>query len=749
MNHRLPRLRLAAAGAVALLLGTGLVAASPAIAGAAATVGASTPFTSYEAEAGALGGGASVVSVTSAPATQYSSPALEASGHAYVSLDATGESVRWTNTTGAPVSFVNLRLSIPDPATGGGATATLDLLVNGTFRQALNVNSKQTWLYEGANYNGNDQDPALGDPRVFYDEAHAFISGDAVAPGDTITLQKDATNTATSYHLDVIDVENPPAPLAQPAGSLSITDCGAVSDPSPTNGSADSHAVDSTTAIQTCINQAQTQNRTLWIPPGTFYLIGTGELRATGITIAGAGLWYSTIYRSVPLPNTVNLGAIFNATSTTLKNFHLDANATSRATVDGDGGAMDTTGTNWIADHLWVQHTESGIWASGTGGTLSNSRFTSIWADGINLNNVSNGGTVGTNITATNNFVRSTGDDALAINSVDYNTFGDTTYRYTPMSNVTLTGNTLIAPWGGKGLSVYGGSGHIVENNYIADTARYIGLGIGRFGVNGSDLTSATVSGNTIVRSGGNGYNQGQPALQIGNGGDGQNVGVINNVTVSGNTVTDPLYDGIGFSTSTNTLLKNNTVTGPGRNGIVISPPFYPAPTGSATITGNTVTGRLPGTAPYRNNSTGFTATLSDNSWKGDGSTPIAISLRAHATDEYVTTGTDGSQSLIAGSPSIGPAETFDLITNTDGSIGLLAHANQQYVTAESGGAAALIANRTGLGSWESFDLIRNLDGSISLRAHANNQYVTAGPSPLIASRTSIGSAESFDLIED
>jgi hypothetical protein len=142
---------------------------------------------------------------------------------------------------------------------------------------------------------------------------------------------------------------------------------------------------------------------------------------------------------------------------------------------------------------MWIQHTESGFWASGTGGTVENSRVTSIWADGINLNNVSLGASVGNNLTATNNFVRGTGDDAMAINSVNYNTNNGVNTYYTPMSNITLTNNSLIAPWGGKGIGIYGGGGHHVQNNHISDTARYIGLGVGRFGVNGNDLTSATV----------------------------------------------------------------------------------------------------------------------------------------------------------------------------------------------------------------------------------------------------------------
>ncbi len=581
--------------------------------------GATTPFRIYEAEDGTTGGGATVTSLTSAPTTQYSSAALEASGHAYVHLSGNGDSVQWTNTSGAPISFLNVRAGIPDSASGGGTTATLDLYVDGVFRQALGLNSRQSWVYEGnGNYNtSDDQNPADGDPRVFWDESHAFVTGAPIPAGATFSFRKDADNSASSYDVDSVDVENPPAPLAQPANSISITSCGAVPDDNPTNGAADGQAVDSRAAIQSCIDQAQSQGRILWIPQGTFYVKGTTGLTAQGITIAGAGLWYSTVYRDVPIPNSTPLAALFDVTSCIVENFHIDANAVSRSTIGGDGGAMDTTGTGWVADGIWTQHTMSGFWASGTGGTVRDSRLTAIWADGINVNNVSLGADTGNDLTVTGNFVRGTGDDAIAINSVHYNTNGDGSQTfYQPMTNIIVSDNTSIAPWGGKGIGIYGGSGHHVTGNYVSDTARYIGLGAGRFGVNGSDLLSATVSGNTVVRSGGNGYGQGQPALQIGNGGDGQNTGIVDDVTATGNTVVDSLYDGIGFSTSTDTMLADNTVTDPGRNGIAISPPFYPAPTGSAAITGNTVSGLKPGATAFVNNSSGFTAALSGNHWE-------------------------------------------------------------------------------------------------------------------------------------
>ncbi|HEY2510265.1 MAG TPA: hypothetical protein VGI39_05395, partial [Polyangiaceae bacterium] len=387
-----------------------------------------------------------------------------------------------------------------------------------------------------------------------------------------------------------------------PAGSLSITSYGAVPD-DPTK--------DSTNAIQQAISDAEAQSKSVFIPPGTFYLLTTTGLTAKGITIEGAGAWYSRIYRSVPLPNPTPLAAVFSVDSCQVKNFALDSNATSRAQVDGAGGAMDTTGTNWSADGIWTQHTESGFWASGTSGVVQNCRLISIWADGCNLNNVSLTGTVGTNLTARNNFVRGTGDDAIAINSVDANG----AQQYTPMSNVTIEHNTSIAPWGGKGVAIYGGSGHVVRDNYMSDTARYIGLGVGKFGTNGSDLTSATVTGNVVERCGGNAYVQGQPALHIGNGGDGQGVGKVANAKVSGNTIRHALYDAVGFSTSDSIVLDGNVIDSPGRNGIVVSPPFYPAPTGSAAITNNTVTGLSTGASAFENQSSGYAVTQSGNSW--------------------------------------------------------------------------------------------------------------------------------------
>src|SRR5690242_9420780 len=104
----------AAAGAIAV------VVAHPAA--AAAGAGATLPFTSYEAEAGTLGGGATAVTLTAAPTTQYSSAALEASGHAYVHLAAGGQSVQWTCTSTAPSARPRSRTASTGPSRRAGSS---------------------------------------------------------------------------------------------------------------------------------------------------------------------------------------------------------------------------------------------------------------------------------------------------------------------------------------------------------------------------------------------------------------------------------------------------------------------------------------------------------------------------------------------------------------------------------------------------------------------------------------------------
>jgi Carbohydrate binding module (family 6)/Chitobiase/beta-hexosaminidase C-terminal domain len=548
-------------------------------------VGATTPFVSYEAEAGTLGSGAAIVSLTSPPTTQFSSPALEASGHAYVQLTATGQFVQWTNNTGQNITAINLRSSIPDAPNGGGITSTIDLYVDGVFRQAFSVNSQQNYCYEGLSYNDQtNKNPSAGRPRFFWNDTHAFVTGAPIAPGSTFRFQKDSANSAAFYYVDVVDVENPPPALTQPANALSITSFGAV---------ANNNSIDNTAAINNCFSAAKSQGKIAWIPAGTFYFSAIhGGLNASGITIEGAGPWYSTLYRVTPANNTQGIANIITATSSILENVSLDCNGASRA-GNNNNGAVDFSGSNWLVNNVWIQHVTSSFWCAGDNGMAENCRTLSVWSDGGNFNNVQDSRGIGTNLTYFNNFVRGTGDDAMAINSVHNN--GNT--LYTMMSNITYENNTAVAPWGGKCIGIYGGRNITVKNNLLSDTARYLGLGVMKFGVNGSDLLSATVTGNTVLRCGGNGYNQQQQAMMIGNGGDGQGVGTVENAYVGSNTITNALYDAVGFSSSINIVLHDNIINAPGLDGIAFGNRTLDLGTvsGDAILLNNTVNNLNPG----------------------------------------------------------------------------------------------------------------------------------------------------------
>jgi hypothetical protein len=536
-------------------------------------VGATTPFTTCEAEAGTLAGGAKVVSLTSPPTTEFSSPQLEASGHAYVALTGTGQSVTLTNNTGHTITAINVRECIPDSATGGGITATLDLYVNGVFNQALTLSSAQTWVYETAStYDGMSQSPSVGNPHVFWDEAHTFISGAGVAPGGTITLQQDSTNTAAFYYIDCVDLENPPAALTQPANTLSVTSYGAV---------ANNSSIDNTTAFDNCISAAQSQGKTVWIPVGTFCV--ANQLFPNGITIEGAGPWYSTIFST---QTGWQNNCFFHATSTSFQNLSIDASG-----PDSTPGlfAILAYGNDWTINNVWARHTML-TWGTGNNITVENSRVNNSWGDGININNTN--GTPCNNVTVTNNFSRGNGDDGIALNC--------TNTSAPVMTNITYTNNTCVASWWANEMGIYGGSNVVVENNLLQDSVKLNGMVVGVFG-NGYPLTNALVEGNTVVRGGSYGYGNKNFGIKVGGG---STPTVLQNVVVSSNTVIDSMFDGINVGTGTGMVLQYNTIISPGLNGLGINSGA------NMVLNGLTVTGLASGESPMVNYAPGSSEVL-------------------------------------------------------------------------------------------------------------------------------------------
>ncbi|MDX6345291.1 MAG: hypothetical protein QOF84_81 [Streptomyces sp.] len=557
----------------------------------AATAGATTPFVTAEAETGTLGGGARIRSISpGSPAPTAASLETEASGYALVELKATGDSVTIPNNAGKSANTLVVRVSIPDAAAGGGITASLNLYVNGVYRQAISLSSRQAWNYRDATTNPDDP-KASGVPYRFYNEFPVWVTGAPIAAGSTIKLQKDAANTAAVYDVDSVDLENVGAALTQPANSLSVVSYGA--DPNFVN--------DSTVAIQNTVNAARTQGKSVWIPTGKYLTnsLASTALNFTGVKVQGAGMWYSTIYRKVPLPTPAGWRSqILVGSGTTLTDLQIDANAIWRG-VGGNGGSdygINASGAGgWLVDRIWTRHVDAN-WLSGTNGIIQNSRTADTYGDGFNVNNGNspNADKLGKNITVQNNFARNTGDDSFA-------TYSDAGASGTnPQVNGTkILNNTAVAPWWANGIRVAGGQNIEVKNNLVNSVSSNSALDLGVFGDTGNPLTSVTVSGNVL--NGGGGWNGTRHGVRISSpSSTSLYPTAYSTVTMSNNILRGSLRAGLYIDkTRVNATLTSNTIDHPAKQGIWITSGV----TGTGTFTGNTVTNLLSGQVATQNDS--------------------------------------------------------------------------------------------------------------------------------------------------
>jgi Pectate lyase superfamily protein len=552
-----------------------VVASAPSFEGAEAqTVGATTPFTTIEGEAGTLGGGAVKHVLQTIPANALSSPELEASGRSYVELAAPGSSVSWVNPVDSD-NTINIRECIPDAPGGGGIDATLDLYINGALRQAIPLTSRQTWVYDGTNGNNNgmDQTPSTGGPHVFYDESRTFITGPALKIGDTIMLKKDAANTASFYYIDCIDLEST-APKARPANSLSVADYGATG-----TGTASVNS-----AFNSCCSAAKSQGKPVWVPPGTYYF--NSNFSPNGVTIMGAGMWFTTLY--------FTMGQI-QSNSTSLQDFCVDAVTVQR---DQGMGGVNTNGSNYVVDHVWAIHgCWAGFWCCGTNVTLQNSRSSICWGDGLNMNNGTGGGGVGTNLLAQNNFTRGCGDDGATVYSVS---------ESQEVNGAILRNNTTVAMWWANGLRIAGGKNVLAENNLLLDDVKEAGLFIGIYGSDGNNLDSSVVTGNVIVRAGG----ARNPAGICVNGEPG---GKLVNTIITHNTIKDAQFYGIVVGSDLETItMRNDTIDHPAQTALWIQG----GAKGSANIDSCLLINRIPKQLAFKNDAPStFTVTWGSHNY--------------------------------------------------------------------------------------------------------------------------------------
>jgi hypothetical protein len=219
------------------------------------------------------------------------------------------------------------------------------------------------------------------------------------------------------------------------------------------------------------------------------------------VTIKGAGNWYTIIKGkevalSTPAPDgSVHTGVGFygkdssvgGSTNVHLSGFAIEGDVRDRIDTDqvnGVGGAM----SNSTIDGLYIRHTKVGLWFDGpmSNVKVTNNVIVDQIADGLNFH-------IGvTDSLVANNFIRNSGDDALAM-------WSETTAN----ANNTFDHNTVQTPVLANGIAIYGGADNTISNNLIADPIRegsaiQVGSRFGAVAFTGH----LWITNNTTVRAG-------------------------------------------------------------------------------------------------------------------------------------------------------------------------------------------------------------------------------------------------------
>jgi hypothetical protein len=465
--------------------------------------GAAVGFSEQEAENAATNG-----TLIGPDRTAYTLPA-EASGRKAVKLTP-GQHVEFTLPKAA--NAITVRYSIPDAPNGGGITAPLDVTVNGGARKSMTLTSQYSWLYNQYPFT-NDPNAGLLHPdwwitecscvpaattpaptittpfrpMHFYDEQRLFLGRPGRA-GDKVKLTVPAGSAAAWTVIDLLDSELVGLPKVN-LKAANVLLFGA--DPFGKRDSAD--------AIDKAIAFAKRKQLPVYIPPGTYQV--NRHIIVDDVTIQGAGNWYTIIKGkevalSEPAPdNSVHTGVGFygkyvadgGSSNVHLSGFAIEGDVRERIDTDqvnAIGGAL----SNSSIDGLYLHHTKVGVWLDGpmTEVKVTNNIIVDQIADALNFH------TGVTDSIASNNFVRNTGDDGLAMWS-----------EKTANANNTFDHNTVQTPTLANGIAIYGGTDTTVSNNLIADPIREgSGIHVGsRFGAEAFE-DHLWITNNTTVRAG-------------------------------------------------------------------------------------------------------------------------------------------------------------------------------------------------------------------------------------------------------
>lgn len=494
----------------------------------------------------------------------------EASGRSFVILENVTEYVELVLLN--DMNAFTLRYSVPDTADGKGKAYTLSLYVNGKEKCNLTLSSEYSHLYKEWDYTNNPKD---GYHHAYFDEL-TYVFDEILPAGTVLRFRRDFDDEASYYALDLLETEILPDKIEKPENALSLADY-------KTNGRSDYEA------LVACVNDAIKQGKEVYIPAGVYnmgkvntnsgaydrnvssleYSNNTLIIKDSGITIRGAGYWYTEIHGLQFEVNADNL-SVYSLKLMGYANTRNDVNE--RACFDGG-----TAHSGLTLGNLWIVHYKVGAWLTDKSNTfISGNRIRYTYADGVNLQAGDKTGSV--NAVIENNSLRSTGDDGLAAWS-----------ERKEDKNLIFRYNTIENPWHANCIALYGGTDISVYNNVLKDTA-YRGAGVNI----STDFKPKNFRGKIIVANN----------MMIRCGGDNEDsnrhVGAIwfNMITgydafaeiqVKNNVILDSTHQGISFEESSvicSLVLEGNVISGSGSYGIDISSSFY----GSMIMKNNSIT---------------------------------------------------------------------------------------------------------------------------------------------------------------
>ena len=437
------------------------------------------PYHRYEAESARLAGGAAV----KGPSLDQRKIESQASDSRYVELPSKGASVEWV-VRDAGCDGVTVRFTLPDRADGWRQddinaelpqyrredvfTDTLSVSVNGGPRRisqygkvadSVPISSYWMWQYFTGDRPSDEPYDGYEFARFAFDEVHFRIEGAKLRKGDRLRIAKADGNNPCG--IDFVEMEEVPPPIARPEGSLSVADYGSGRE-----------------AIDKCFADCRAQAKTMYIPAGVWeYYAKTGDNRwllsgASGMKITGAGVWHTNLHFPASKPFGGGVGGDRNAKDLEFCNLYMSSMLRSRCNQNAVyKGVMEAWGDGARIHDLWIEHFECGMWFGDYQGPAKPTVNARIWncrlrnnlADGINLCQ----GTSSTTIEKCS--FRGNGDDGIAI-------WNNDACGAVDAKDDVFRSNTVECNWRAGGIAIFGGDGHVIENNLVKDC--YKGAGI-------------------------------------------------------------------------------------------------------------------------------------------------------------------------------------------------------------------------------------------------------------------------------